>query len=128
MFKKQEAKASNFESVETLLGKDFMVDGNITSKNSIRIDGTVKGEIHVEGDLVMGETAVIEGIVKANNVHMSGKLTGNLYIDGQLKLTSSAILIGDIEINKFIMDEGAFFKGNCLMRDEKVEGESTKKD
>ena len=70
MFKKQDAKIANYDSVETLLGKDFMVDGNINSKSSIRIDGTVKGEIHVQGDWYR-ETAVIEGKVRANNVHMS---------------------------------------------------------
>ena len=127
MFKKQDAKIANYDSVETLLGKDFMVDGNINSKSSIRIDGTVKSEIHVQGDLVIGETAVIEGKARANNVHMSGKLTGDLWVDDQLKLTATAKLIGDIEVKKVIIDEGAIFQGNCTMNGQ-VEGEPNKKE
>ncbi|HHT51462.1 MAG TPA: polymer-forming cytoskeletal protein [Eubacteriaceae bacterium] len=114
MFKKQEV-VEKYDKVEAILGKNFNVNGNVNASGSVRIEGYLKGELTVEGNLVIGETAVIEGLVKATNVHMSGKITGNLYVTGQLKLTSTAIMIGDIEVDKFIIDEGATFQGNCIM-------------
>lgn len=114
MSKKQKV-IENYDKVEAILGKNFNVNGNVNASGSVRIEGYLKGELTVEGNLVIGETAVIEGLVKATNVHMSGKITGNLYVSNQLKLTSSAVILGDIEVDKFIIDEGASFQGNCIM-------------
>jgi cytoskeletal protein CcmA (bactofilin family) len=113
MFKKQEVQS--YDKVETILGKNFHVKGNVKASGSVRIEGYLKGELEVQGNLVIGETAVIEGIVNASNVHMSGKVIGDLHVDGQLKLTSTAKMLGDIEVEKFIIDEGASFQGNCIM-------------
>ena len=113
MFKKQEVK--NYEKVETILGKNFYVKGTVNASGSVRIEGSLEGELEVQGNLVIGELAVIEGIVKASNVHMSGKIIGDLHVDGQLKLTQTAQMLGNIEVDKFIIDEGANFQGNCIM-------------
>lgn len=113
MFKKQEVQS--YDKVETILGKTFHVKGNVKASGSVRIEGSLKGELEVQGNLVIAESAVIEGIVSATNVHMSGKVIGDLHVDGQLKLTSTAIMLGDIDVEKFIIDEGASFQGNCIM-------------
>lgn len=113
MFKKQEVQ--NYDKVETILGKNFHVKGIVNASGSVRIEGYLEGELEVQGNLVIGESAVIEGKVNASNVHMSGKIIGDLHVDGQLKLTETAQMLGNIEVEKFIIDEGASFQGNCVM-------------
>ncbi|HCS72645.1 MAG TPA: cell shape determination protein CcmA [Clostridiales bacterium] len=117
MFKKQEVQG--YDKVETILGENFHIEGIVKASGSVRIQGRLKGEIEVDGNLVISESAVIEGSVRASNVHMSGKVIGDLYADGQLKLTSSAKMLGDIKVDRFITDEGACFEGNCTMTSRK---------
>lgn len=114
MFKKQASQ--NYDKVETILGKSFHVKGTVYAGGSVRIEGSLEGELEVKEDLVIGESAVLEGIVKAANVHMSGKIIGDLYADGQLKLTQTSQMLGNVEVDKIIIDEGATFQGNCVMK------------
>lgn len=113
MFKK--TSKPNYEEVETILGKNFHLEGNIKSEGSMRIEGSVEGEVNITGDLVIGESAIVKGEITASSVHISGKVIGNIKVNSQLKLTSTSHIIGDIQVKNFIIDEGAVFQGNCSM-------------
>ena len=87
----------------------------------MRIDGKVKGDIKVEGDIYVGEKAVITGNLTAANVNLAGTVEGNITSKGILKILSTAKLYGDIKVNSFVADEGALFQGKCSMM-ESTEG------
>ena len=109
---------------DTFLGPDTNINGNLESKGSIRIEGTIKGDVNVTGDLLIGEKANITGNVFANDVYISGTLEGNVYAKGMLKAFCSAKLYGDIEVKSFVTDEGAQIHGKCNM----IENTAEKKD
>ena len=92
------------------------MEGNLTSKESIRIDGTVNGNIAIEGDVFIGSKAVINGNISAVNIFVEGTVNGNICAKELLKLLSSARLYGDIDVKTFVTDEGSFFEGKCSMK------------
>jgi hypothetical protein len=49
----------------TLLGRGVDFKGVVNFEGTVRVDGRVEGEIHTTGTLIVGEHAVIEGIVSA---------------------------------------------------------------
>ena len=106
--------SSNFDSV---IGKNTILKGDIECGGSIRVEGTVTGDIIVEGDIYLGKEGYVKGKVEAVNVHVSGMMEGNLKATGILRIMSSARLIGDVEVKSFVADEGAVFQGNCKMID-----------
>lgn len=106
--------SSNFDSI---IGKNTVLKGDIECGGSVRIEGTVTGDVMVEGDLYLGKEAYVKGKIEAVNVHMSGMLEGNLRATGILRIMSSAKLLGDVEVKSFVADEGAVFQGNCKMLD-----------
>ena len=113
--KKSKRKNGPPAKFDTFLGPDTIINGNVESKGSIRIEGIINGDVNVTGDLLIGEKANIIGNVFANDVYISGTLEGNVYAKGMLKAFYSAKLYGDIEVKSFVTDEGAQIHGKCNM-------------
>ncbi|MHB8157798.1 MAG: bactofilin family protein [Desulfocucumaceae bacterium] len=113
--KKKVEEKIDFDKIDTLIGKDTVFLGNISATGTIRIDGAVRGDIKTNGDLVVSDTGKIEADVEARNILMAGYLRGNVIAEGLVDLASTAKLFGDIQVKKLNIEEGALFKGNCLM-------------
>lgn len=100
------------EKVETILGAGTKIDGNINSKGSLRVEGTVVGEIKVEGDLFLGEDAKIKTKVEARNVIVAGEIEGNVIANNKLEILPTGKVNGDIQMKIIKIEEGAKFEGN----------------
>ncbi len=103
---------SNFN---TLVGSGATLDGDFNADGKVRIDGKIKGHVRINGDLIIGETALILGNISAGNVDLAGTVEGNMYCKGQLKLATTAKLTGDIQVKGLSIEEGAQFQGICSM-------------
>jgi len=95
----------------SIISADLTVTGNLISDGEIQIDGTVKGDIQSK-DLLVGETALIEGAIVAESIRVHGK------VDGQIKalnvsLAQSAHVVGDILHDNLSIETGAFLEGHC---------------
>ena len=65
-------------TVVNLLCEGTMVEGDIKTKNDIRIDGAVKGKIITSSRLVLGNSANIEGNIECVNVDVMGTVNGDI--------------------------------------------------
>lgn len=102
---------------DTLVGVNTELNGDISSKGILRIDGKVTGNVNVQGDIFIGEDAYINGDITASNIHIAGEVEGNITTSGVLKLLSSSKLTGDIQVQAFVCCEGSIFDGKCKMVD-----------
>ncbi len=99
----------------TFLGKDVVFKGVVNFNGTIRIDGRLEGEIHTTGTLIVGEYAVIKGIVSTGIVITSGKINGTVTATESIQLLKPGVLIGDIRTPAILIEEGAHFHGMCDM-------------
>lgn len=111
--KKKEEVA--FDKVETIIGAGTHFQGVITAQGTVRIDGSFTGEVKTQGDLVIGESGTLEANIDARNVLISGEVKGNIQAKGKIEITPTGKVLGDIKVKNLIIDEGAVFKGSCLM-------------
>lgn len=117
MFSINKRKNSSEGAIDTLIGANAIIDGNIESAGNIRIEGRVKGNVAVGGDITIGRHALIIGNVYASNVELNGTVEGNIHSKGMLRMTTTSKLYGDIEVESFVSDQGAVFEGKCTMLD-----------
>ena len=104
------------EQIGTIIGPGAVLEGPLTTKDSTRIDGTVKGNVTVSGALVIGQDAKITGTVSAVNVYVAGSVTGNVSApQGKVEISDTGSVIGDITCKGIIIDENAVFQGKCDM-------------
>ncbi|MCC5912146.1 MAG: polymer-forming cytoskeletal protein [Clostridiaceae bacterium] len=117
MFNKKEKvmEITSQDKFDTLVGENTSFEGLFKAEGAVRIDGKIKGEVAVKGDVFLGENGVITGNVHATNLIISGKIEGNVNSSALLRITSTGKILGDVTVKSFIVDEDAFFEGKCIM-------------
>ncbi|MBO4586695.1 MAG: polymer-forming cytoskeletal protein [Bacteroidales bacterium] len=95
-----------------------VIKGDITATGDFRLDGTLEGNIQLNGKLVVGDTGIVNGNILCMNANIIGTVNGNLSVKELLSLHATARVKGDILINKLSIEPGAVFTGKCCMLDE----------
>ena len=107
------------EAIKTVIGKDTVMEGSVKTEESIRLDGTLKGELHASGTLVIGPSGRVEAeIVRVRDAVIGGEVSGNLDAEGSVKLEASAVFNGDVTARSIVVEEGAIIRGKCTAGDE----------
>jgi cytoskeletal protein CcmA (bactofilin family) len=99
----------------TLLGRGVDFKGVVSFDGTVRVDGRVEGEIHTTGTLIVGEHAVIKGVVSAGVLMNSGKINGTITANEKIQILKPGILVGDIRTPIIAIEEGSHFHGMCDM-------------
>ncbi|MEK7352748.1 MAG: polymer-forming cytoskeletal protein [Nitrospirota bacterium] len=107
----------------TLLGKGADFKGVMSFDGTVRIDGRVEGEIYITGTLIVGEHAIIEGIVSVGVLMNSGKINGTVTALEKIHILKPGELVGDIRTPVIAIEEGSHFHGMCDMGDHHWSGE-----
>ncbi len=105
-------------AITTIIGKGAVCNGDFNAEGSVRIDGTINGDVTITGTLILGVTGVINGDVHADSVVVGGEILGDVTVADKTELTSTAKLIGNISTVVIVIDEKAIFQGNCNMNQE----------
>lgn len=106
----------------TIIGKGFTIQAaGLSGADALRVDGTVVGEIKLDGALFLSETGIIEGPVHVSSARIAGQVTGNIICRSMLHLASTAVVIGDVTTSLVVVDEGAKLQGMCKTRNADTE-------
>lgn len=117
MVKKHEAQGS----LETLIGQDSIIRGEIISKGVVRLDGTLEGSIQADY-LILGRSGSVKGDMSAREIVVDGTVEGDLHAEELVEINPDGAVEGNIRTAKLIITEGAFFSGTSFMeRPRKVE-------
>ena len=108
-------KSTETPSVVNIISSSTQINGDIVSKNDIRIDGSLKGSVKIDGKLVVGDEGIIDGDVFCSDADISGSVKGKITVSQLLSLKASAKLDGDIVTNKLAIEPGCSFSGSCSM-------------
>ncbi len=99
----------------TFLSKGVDFKGTLSFDGTIRIDGRVEGEINTTGTLIIGEQAIVKGVVSAGILITSGKVNATITATAKIQIQKPGILIGDIRTPGISIEDGAHFHGMCDM-------------
>ncbi|GKU76323.1 polymer-forming cytoskeletal protein [Paenibacillus sp. L3-i20] len=115
MFKSKSGGKINPDSTDTLIGEGTIFEGNIKSEASIRIEGTIIGDIISDGDIIIGENGSVTSNVSSRDLVLAGKLNGHAEVKGKLTICSTGTLNGNIIAQSLIIESGGIFNGSSKM-------------
>ena len=92
----------------SLLDSQLLVEGDIDTSGSLRIDGTLQGSIRRADTVVLGVGASMTGDVHAREVIIGGALVGNVTAWDRVELQPTAIVTGDITTQVVLVQEGGW--------------------
>ena len=100
----------------TNIGKSVVFDGELTSDEDLRFDGTLKGHIHIrEATLTIGEGATVEADVRAKQVVVQETVKGSIAAGERIELTATATVSGSLTAERVVIADGASFNGGVDM-------------
>jgi cytoskeletal protein CcmA (bactofilin family) len=94
--------------------------GELEFEDTMRIDGRFNGKIMTKNELIVGESAQIEGEVHAGRIAISGTVIGKIIAAQRVEIHRNGKVYSDIDTPALIIEEGAIFQGNCVMGEKKA--------
>lgn len=91
------------------------ISGNINCDGDIRIDGTLKGNVHSASKVILGPDGKITGDIEAKQADVMGKVSGKIVVSDLLNLKGKAEVDGDIYTGQLQVEPSASFNGSCHM-------------
>jgi len=107
----------NTEKLESLVGLNSSFKGDIETKGTLRIDGTMEGSATADW-IILGEKASVKGDLTARGIIIGGRVEGNIQAKEILEIKSKGRVSGDIHSNKLTIAEGGVFDGRSSMSKE----------
>ena len=119
MFGKKQRKHT---VVETLIGSNSKIYGDLNFMGGCHIDGTIKGNVSADPDtdsaLSISDIGHIEGAVTVPHVVLNGIVKGDVYASKRIELGVTARVTGNVYYNLIQMSEGAEINGKLVHQPE----------
>ena len=116
MFKKTESDQPLTDP--TKINQDTSVEGEIVSKNNIRLDGSFTGKMTTQKKIVIGKTGFFSGKIICKNLVVEGVIKGEATVSNSTNLFENSSFNGILSTKKIGVEEGAIFDGNCITLEE----------
>ena len=87
------------KQIDTVIAEQYTLEGDLATKNSVKVDGRILGTLRAEGRAITGETGVVKCDVHAVDLLVLGRLEGNVHAQ-RLHLQASAQIRGNIEARR----------------------------
>ena len=117
------ARMKNGSELATIIGQEASLEGRLTAKHAMRVEGQIKGELSSTDTITIGTTGKIEGTLTAENVIVGGQVDGNIKASGRVTLEAGSHFTGDLEASRLVITEGAVFNGRSTMPGASVSAE-----
>lgn len=104
--------------VDTIIGQQTRIEGDVHFTGGLHIDGHIKGSIIAEAGsesvLTVSEHGSIEGDVRVPTVILNGTVTGDVRSGDRIELSTKAEVNGDVYYNLIEMAMGAAVNGSLV--------------
>ncbi|HWM85735.1 MAG TPA: polymer-forming cytoskeletal protein [Kofleriaceae bacterium] len=101
--------------INTLLGRGSEFEGKLTFEGTVRIDGTLRGEVFSDDVLIVGEGARVEAEIDVGEIIVQGTVQGNIRAKRSIELLTPGRVKGDLTTPSLQIDKGVIFEGRCFM-------------
>jgi len=108
--------------VDTIIGQQTRIEGDVHFSSGLHVDGNIKGNIIAENNsssvLTVSEHGNIEGDVRVPTVILNGTVTGDVHSEERIELAAKAKVNGDVYYKLIEMAMGAAVNGSLVHGDE----------
>lgn len=112
MFSKRQPK------LDTIVGPDSTLKGDLSSKGTVKVDGRVEGNVTADC-LIIGEAGKLTGDVTVREIVVGGRVAGNIHASDGVDILRKGEVCGDIFAARLTIAEGGHFDGRSTMQHQK---------
>jgi cytoskeletal protein CcmA (bactofilin family) len=116
--KKSRLSANGSDKVETLIGPQVVIHGDLQFSGGLYIEGKVLGKVEAANNadslLTLAQGGCVEGSIRAPKAVISGRLLGDLHSNERVELTETAHIEGNIHYHLLEITAGATVSGQLI--------------
>lgn len=114
MFNAKSDRPDGREAV-TLIGEAAYFHGALSAKGSLRVEGTVEGDITDAACVEIGKTGRVKGNIAAETLSVAGVVEGDVVASHSVEILAQARLRGNLRAPRLQVHDGGIFDGHCAM-------------
>ena len=118
----------NGQLAESIVAPGMQVEGNLVASGVLRIGDRVKGNLRVDGQVIVAKGGLVEGTIHARESVVAGEVQGSIDGKERVELHATALVWGDLTSPKLMIHEGGVVTGRlrvgksaAAQRDERSE-------
>ncbi len=104
--------------IDTLIGQNSELHGDVVFRGGLHVDGTIRGNVFADPDsgsvMSLSERGVVEGEIRVPNVVINGTVIGDVYVTEHIELAAHARITGNVYYKLIEMARGAEVNGNLV--------------
>ena len=110
-----QAQGGRLRGPQRVHGRGHGVQGELRFRDTFRIDGRLKGKIVSDHTLIVGESGHVEAEIDCGVVSIRGTVSGRVQGRQRIELLAGARVQATLVSPRLVIEEGAFFQGQCDM-------------
>lgn len=116
MFGRRSKRDGGNSRIDTLIGRNVSIQGDIEFSGGLHLDGRVAGSVRAgsDGAVSVSEHGIIEGSVAASHVVLNGRVNGDIFGSEEVVLGSKAKVQGNVHYGVIEMALGAEISGKLV--------------
>lgn len=114
-YSSEKEKDKNLNKIETLIGDQCNIEGNLSGQGLLKVNGCIHGDINWDDDIILDMASYCEGNITCKNAYINGKIKGNVFCSDTLTIESNGKILGDITIKNLSINPGGLLDGKCTM-------------
>ena len=117
-------KIKGAEDLNGFLDEGTEFSGEMRFRDVLRIDGRANGRIVSDNTLIIGETGQVDAEIDCGVVSIRGRVSGQVRGRERIELLSGCRVQARLVAPKLLIEDGAFFEGDCQMGEPPEDHES----
>ncbi len=102
--------------METIIGKDARIEGDIKDEGGILVRGHIHGNISSKGLVIVHKGASVKGNVFCKELITDGSIEGNVHAE-RIEIQKNGYIKGEVEYKVIVIEEGGKINGNVKLKD-----------
>lgn len=111
------ANNNQTQNIDTIIGQNTTVKGDLVFSGMMHLLGTVEGSITSTSDndtLIISETGQLNGSLKTGNLNINGTVEGDITVSGKMEVATKARINGNIFYVNIEMETGSQINGKLI--------------
>ncbi len=104
-------------SPHTVIAADNRFEGTLYGSGEVQVEGEIVGAVDISSGLMVASQGTIRGTVSARRVIVAGTVVGDISASERIELKPSAKVEGNMASARILINDGATFDGQVLMRE-----------
>ena len=104
----------------SVIAVGMTLNGDSQTTGSLRIDGTIRGNVRAGKSVMIGKYGLVTGNIYAPDAVIAGTVLGAIHAESHLELQATSRITGEVQAQRMRVEEGAALEGQIALGESRL--------